>query len=272
VRRILLCLLLLPWPCFGLTIDRNLVWQGEMTIREPVRVAAGATLRVKPGSQIEFVGGSLEVAGRLLAREAEFFGNNWGGIQLKAVSETTLLVDCRIRGARTGLQIGGGAPRIEGVTLEQNRIGIELRRQSEATISGCLLRNNSRVGLFVKDGSTAAVVNNRFEKNGKFGAYIFRAKPRRFSGNVFNDNPTGLMISHYGSDPLIEENCLTGNQVGILVDRAAKPKLRRNDIRDNTTGVRLYRRSDPPAGTESYQRQSARALHRVLLLSRGATQ
>jgi len=236
---------LLPASLPAMTLTGETLWQGEMVLREAVRVEAGATLRIAPQSKIVFESGGLTVAGRLIARECEMSGRNWAGIVLKGVSAETLVADCTVRGAATGILIESGAPRLEGLTLEQNRIGIELRQKSDATVSGCLFRANSRVGLFVKDGATAAVVNNQFEKNGKFGAYLYRSTPRKFSGNVFNANPTGLMISHFGSNPKLLENCLSGNGTAVLVDRAARPVLERNDIRDNEIGVRCYRRSDP---------------------------
>lgn len=235
------------WPAVAgaLTLTGETVWQGKMTLSETVRVEAGATLRVQPGAQIHFTGGELVVAGRLVAREAEFSGTGWLGIVLKGAGADTLLADCTIRDAETGIQVESGAPRLEGLNVTGNRVGIELRQKTDATVSGCRFHGNSRVGLFVKDGATAAVVNNQFEQNGKFGAYIYRSTPRKFAGNVFNDNPTGLMVSHFGSNPELVENCLTGNGIGILIDRAARPQLRRNDIQENEVGVRCYRRSDP---------------------------
>lgn len=242
---LLVLLVLVPTGARALSLTGEVHWSGVVHQHEAVRVEPGATLIIAPGSTVVFSGGSLEVAGRLRAREVDFNGQDWTGIVLKRCDLNTLIADCRVSGAATGILVAGGEPRIEGTRFVDNRIGLELRQQAAATVSGCDFRNNRRVGLFVKDEATAAVVDNNFINNGKFGAYIFRAKPRRFAGNSFNSNPIGIMVSHYGSDPLLEENCLTGNKVAIRIDRAAKPILRRNDIRDNGTGLYLYRRADP---------------------------
>ncbi len=53
------------------------------------------------------------------------------------------------------------------------------------------------------------------------------------------------MISHYGSDPVIENNIFRNNRTGVLVDRTAKPQLRGNLFEENEIGIDLYRRSDP---------------------------
>lgn len=241
---LLVCLLLVPGLAQALSLTGEVRWQGEVHQTETVRVEPGASLIIAPGAKVTFAAGQLEVAGRLQARQVSFAGTHWQGVVLKGCASDTLVADSSVRGAEIGIQVIGGEPRIEGTDFESNRVGLELR-QSQASVSGCRFQDNAKVGLFVKDESRAAIINNSFIGNGKFGCYIFRAQPRRFAGNTFNANPVGIMVSYFGSDPLLEENCLTGNQVAIRVDRAARPTLRRNDLRDNGTGLDLYRRADP---------------------------
>ncbi|GAB4178083.1 MAG: hypothetical protein Tsb0017_17690 [Geothermobacteraceae bacterium] len=241
----ILFLLLTLVPARALVLDRDTVWRGELSFSEPVEVPAGVTLRVEPGSRIRFQGSGLTVLGRVHAREAEFSGAAWTGLVLRGVGVDSLLADCRVSGAATGVRVESGAPRLEGLTVENNRIGIELVRKTDATVSGCRLLRNSRVGLMLKDGATAGVVDCTFEANGRYGAYIYKSKPRRFAGNTFRDEKVALMLSHYGSDPVIEGNCLTGNDTGVMVDRAARPRLVGNEISGNRVGLHCYRRSDP---------------------------
>ncbi|HAD05087.1 MAG: hypothetical protein A2005_11315 [Desulfuromonadales bacterium GWC2_61_20] len=228
----------------ALTITSDTEWCGALSMRESVRVEVGATLTVVSGAVITFHGGKLEVAGRLVAENAHFTGSNWDGIVLKGCDAGTVLSGGRVDGAKTGIFAGGGTPRLLGVTVSGNDVGIELKQQSAAQISDCVIVGNRKVGLFIKDESTPTVTGNRIEKNGKYGAYVYRALPRSFSGNRFSDNETGLMIANAGSDPRIEGNRFAGNQIGILVDRAARPQLRGNFLSNNRTGVRLYRRAD----------------------------
>jgi parallel beta-helix repeat protein len=193
---------------------------------------------------IRFQGGSLEVAGRLLASGARFTGSDWDGIVLKGCDSKTVLRDSTIEGARTGLLVLGGAPLLDGLLLANNDTGMELRQKTAATVRGSTFRGNRKVGLFVKDDATASITGNRFENNGKFGAYIYRALPAKFSGNSFSGQPTALSISHFGSDPRIDGNRFEKNELAILVDRAARPVLAGNELSGNGTGVRLYRRAD----------------------------
>lgn len=244
----LLTLLLLPISAPALTLSVDTRWQGELTFAEEVRLEPGATLTVEPGATVRFSSGGLEVAGRLVASGVRFTGSEWSGVVLKGCDSATVLRDCTVEGARIGILVRGGEPRLKDLVLSGNETGMELRQKTTAEVSGCRFRGNSKVGLFIKDEAAPAVTECRFEDNGKFGAYIYRALPRRFAGNTFRCNPTGLMVSHFGSDPRIEGNRFEKNELGILVDRAARPELTGNLLRDNGTGIRLYRRSDPLVG------------------------
>ena len=243
---VLMALVALLLPAVGRAgaLTGTVRWNGTVRIAETVRVEPGAELIVAPGTRVEFSAGRLEVAGRLVAEEAEF-GGDWEGILLKGSDQTTVLRNCRISGAKTGIMAVGGAPLLEGLQLSGNDIGMELRQKCAARVSGCRFEGNRKVGLFIKDEAAPEVEENLFRNNGKFGTYIFRAVPAAFRQNRFAENDTGLMIANFGSDPLVEANHFEGNRLGILVDRAARPKLTGNLLTGNATGIRLYRRSDP---------------------------
>lgn len=245
--RALLCLALLlaPLPAAALTIEGTVHWRGNLTQTEAVRVEPGARLIIEPGTTVTFTTGGLEVAGSLTAERARLKGRDWSGVVLKGTGKETRLRETTIEGATTGILVLGGAPLLEGLTLKGNQVGIELRQKTEALVDRCRFEDNTKVGLFLKDGATAAVTGNRFENNGKFGVYLFRSEPRAFRDNTFLGNATGLMISHFGSDPAVEGNRFEKNGTAIQVDRAARPLLSGNTLRDNDTGIHLSRRSDP---------------------------
>lgn len=247
MKVILLIVIALLWalPAAALVIDTDTLWSGERSFSEDVRVMPGATLTVAPGALIRFAGARLEVAGRLLAQQAEFTGEDWGGLVLKGLDEQSLLTDCVIRGAATGIFVQGGRPRLQGLTLIANKVGIELRGKAAGSIANCRFVDNRKVGLFLKDDSTAAVVDCVFEGNAQYGAYLYHAMPGRFAGNRFTGNAIALMIAYHGSDPQISGNRFEDNQIAVKVDRAARPVLRGNLLRDNRTAIHVYRRSDP---------------------------
>lgn len=242
---LLLALLLASSAAHALTLARDTRWSGAQRLSETVQVAAGVTLEIAPGTRVHFAAGGLEVSGRLVAEQAHFDGQGWEGVTLKGCDATTRLTQVSVRGARTGILVQGGAPQLAQLTLDGNDVGVELRGKTAATLRDSSFLGNHKVGLFVKDDSTASVSGCRFENQGKFGAYIYRATPQRFAGNHFTGNPVGLMIAYFGSDPLIEGNAFADNQTGIEVDRAARPELRGNRLTGNRVGIFLQRRADP---------------------------
>lgn len=242
---LLLGLLLLPLTVVAETLRGQVHWQGQRQIKEKVLVEKGATLSIAPGSQLEFVGGSLEVAGTLIANNVSFLGRDWSGLVLNRVAANTRLQGSRFSGAKVAILINGGAPQLEGLLLENNQVGVELKQQSRALVRDCQFRNNAKVGLFVKEGSTATISGNRFLDNRRFGAYIYRANPALFADNRFEGNGTALMIAYFGSNGLVSDNDFTANQVAIHVDRSAKPHLQGNRLQKNGIGIKLQRRSDP---------------------------
>lgn len=245
MRLLLLLVLLLPVPAMAQVLTGKTVWSGVVEVAETVRVERGAELIIEPGTRVDFLAGSLEVAGRLQADDAQFTGKNWQGLVLKGCDESTYLRKASISGARIGVQIIGGQPLLENSHFVGNRVGVELRQKTAATVRNNRFDANDKVGLFIKDGATAVIVGNRFELHDKYAAYIYRATPQQFSGNVFEQNVTGLMISFAGSDPVVKGNRFVANGTGIRVERAARPSVVGNLISDNKIGIDLYRRADP---------------------------
>jgi parallel beta-helix repeat protein len=232
-------------PSFALVIDQDTLWRGELSFTEDVRVLPGATLTVAPGASIHFSSAGLEISGRLIARGAEFSGEKWRGLRLKGTDSTTRITDCTIKGAATGIYVQGGAPLLEGLTIADNKVGVEMRGKAAGRIINCRFVANRKVGLFIKDDSTTVVDNCRFEGNLRYGAYLYHAQPQSFQGNDFVKNDVGLMIAYHGSDPLVSGNSFAENKIAIQVDRAARPEIRDNLLKRNKTALYIYRRSDP---------------------------
>lgn len=238
-------LLLCTEPAVALVIDRDTEWSGEKSFAEPVRVLPGATLTLAPGTRLIFADAGLDVAGNLVARKVEFSGEKWQGILLKGNDGKTKLTGCLIKGAKIGVQVQGGEPVLQKLTLVGNNVGVEFRGRAGGIINSSIFTGNEKVGLFLKDGSTTAVADCRFENNGRFGAYLYRANPRQFVANSFFGNEVALMVAYHGSDPAVSGNIFEQNDIAIQVDRSARPVIKQNLLRNNRTGIYAYRRSDP---------------------------
>ena len=256
--RLLLCMLILLLPVSSLAqvLTGRTVWTGSVKVTETIRVERGATLIIEPDTRVSFIAGNLEVAGRLQADGAQFSGTNWMGIVLKGCDESTYLSETSVSGAKIGVQVIGGQPLLENNHFFGNRVGVELRQKTAATLRNNRFDANDKVGLFIKDGATAVIVGNRFELHNKYAAYIYRATPQQFSGNLFTQNVTGLIVSFAGSDPELKGNRFVANGTGIRVERAARPSVIGNLISDNKIGIDLYRRADPDISGNQIERNN----------------
>ncbi len=232
-------------PAAALVVDKDTAWQGDKYLTEDVQVLPGVILTIKAGSRLYFKGTQLEVSGNIIATDVMFLGDQWQGLMLKGNDNKTFLRNCVIEGADIGVLVKGGAPRLEGLRLVGNKVGMELRSKAGGEVTDSVFVNNKKVGLFVKDDSTTSVTGCRFEKNGKYGAYLYRANPGTFKINTFTENKTALMIAYYGTDPVVEGNNFEKNVVAVQVDRAARPTIRENRFIANRTALYAYRRSDP---------------------------
>ena len=246
-------LLLLAMPATALVIDRDSTWRGDLSFDEDVRVLQGVNLAIEPGTKVIFAKGGLDVIGTLTANGAEFSGEKWDGILLKGNDSRTVLSDCLIKGAKTGVTVKGGAPVLDKLALVNNKVGIEIRGRAEGRLSNSTFQANEKVGLFVKEESTTSIHDCLFRENGRYGAYLYRAQPKTFRSNGFYDNDVALMIAYHGSNPVVADNFFENNAVAVQVDRAARPTLKNNRLHDNRTGLYAYRRSDPIVSGNSFR-------------------
>ena len=255
MKKVLVILFFLGWAqsSVALVLTDDTRWAGKLSFDEDVVVPAGIQLSVAPGTVVDFDQAALHVSGTLVAREARFTGTGWGGIVLKGTGASTQLSDVHISRAKVGITVQGGSPVFDRMVFSANDIGLELRGQALGQVTNSSFLDNDKVGLFVKDNSTTAIVACRFTNNGRFGAYLYRANPQRFTDNRFVDNAVGLMIGYHGSDPTIEKNRFENNDIAVQVDRAARPTLQANRIVNNRTGLYVYRRSDPLVTGNQFQ-------------------
>ena len=146
-----LLLLAVASPALAVSLTGAVRWEGDLRFDATVRVEPGATLTVAPGTRVVFAAGGLEVAGTLVARDCRFEGEGWDGLSLKGTGDATRLSGVTVRGAKSGIFVGGGTPRLEKLVLEENEVGMEIKQKSRAQVTGCRFVANRKVGLFVKD-------------------------------------------------------------------------------------------------------------------------
>ena len=206
-------------------ISSDTIWQGKILISGVVSIKRGATLTIKPGTQVLFkrvdrdlndVGdGEILVEGRLVAQgtaekkiifrsaEKKPAVNDWSYVQFLASDPDNIIEHCSFEHAFAGIMI----------------------HYADVRISDSLFRNNNR-GLHYNTANL------------------------RVSHNTFKNNRIGIRFMRFEGDVRINENTISNNDIGILfvrqhVNAVDFDQLNRGDEKpdfkdNNITGNRTY--------------------------------
>ncbi|MBI5419441.1 MAG: right-handed parallel beta-helix repeat-containing protein [Deltaproteobacteria bacterium] len=201
---------------FGMVIDRDLVWKGEVRVAEPVTVEKGATLRIRPGTVVLLSGedrdgdgcrdGYLQVFGTILVegekeRPVRFVRMHpekaWEEVFLKdAVASIRHAV---FEGANWGLHVHGGSVKVEHTTFRRNGGGARLKGTG-AAFSRCTFRGNG-VGLRFWDGGPA-VRESVIEGNGTGLFYREGTGGGKITGNRVANREWNLKVGDWAAGDL----------------------------------------------------------------------
>ncbi|QSJ17246.1 DUF1565 domain-containing protein [Nostoc sp. UHCC 0702] len=117
------------------------------------------------------------------------------------------------------------------------------------TIKNSTFTGSGREGVFVTGTGNPKIENNIFVQNKGNGISIAKSAQGEVRNNLFQDTGFGLAIGGT-STPLVAENQILQNKVGIFISESAKPILRKNVIQNNTQdGVVATVKALPDLGT-----------------------
>ncbi len=164
---LVLCLFPAASHAFGVVIDRDAVWEGEVRVTEPVTVGKGAVLTIRPGTVVLLSGedrdrdgcadgyvlvfGDLRVEGekdRPVRFRGLTAGKPWQEIFFKGAR--AVIRNAVFEGAAWALHIHDGDVRIEDTVLRGNEGGARMKG-SGAVFTRCLISGNG-IGLRFWDG------------------------------------------------------------------------------------------------------------------------
>lgn len=153
-----------------LTMDED--WEGEASISGDLIVPKGITLRLKPGTKMDFTGKyKVLVYGKILIEGTSgnpiVIGANtdaWDGIRL-INSEAGSLIRCaEIHSASAGLVVSESELSIENCLFKGNRIGLHILKASP-TVKSCTFEENLIYGVKEDDQATPTMKDCRFINN-----------------------------------------------------------------------------------------------------------
>lgn len=117
------------------------------------------------------------------------------------------------------------------------------------TIKNSTFSASGREGVFVTGTGNPKVESNIFVQNKGNGISIAKSAQGEIRNNLFQDTGFGLAIGGT-STPLVAENQIVQNKVGIYISESAQPVLRKNVIQNNTQdGIVATVKALPNLGT-----------------------
>lgn len=116
------------------------------------------------------------------------------------------------------------------------------------TIANNTLVNSKREGVFATGNANPVVVNNIVRQNSASGFTIVRNTKGEWRGNRCEQTGYGFAISDDAA-PLVSENRVSQNRIGLVLNRACRPVLRSNIVENNVDeGVSVTQQAVPDLG------------------------
>jgi len=238
-------------------VEGNETWSGRVVLDGNVVVPAGATLTIRPGTELRFAPNvGLAVEGRLLAKGSAAkpivfrpaTGSNaasWQGISVTHGSrEGSELVNVRIEGAAQALNVVGSKVRIASSTLLNGNKGVVSGGGAYVVVDGVTVRDMSEGGVDASVQTQGEVVGCRIERVAGFGIQVAKQAALSIRNNRFSGGKFGILLS--GDSPPVEGNVLDGCEVGIaLVQASPKTIVRGNKVTKAKTGIGCQQFSSP---------------------------
>lgn len=188
----------IPSVSQALTLTKDTLWQGEITLNEDVLVPKGITLTVRPATKVRVaaaestktdpeyqsplteitVRGTLKVEGNEQA-PIEFVGQenrlgSWAGITID--QGLAVMKHFRVKNAENAIHVLDGSLQMNGATLRDNRYGLVLQgSKTTATQENSLITAND-YGLLKLQGARLTTKSSTLEGNRKKDSYIASAK------------------------------------------------------------------------------------------------
>jgi parallel beta-helix repeat protein len=142
---------------------------------------------------------------------------------------------------------------ITGVTITNpNTRGTALWIEyGSPTIKNNTFTNSNREGIFITATAAPTIEANVFTKNSGNGISVARSAKGEIRNNVFQETGFGLAISGTSS-PLVIDNQIIQNRVGIIISEEARPVIHYNFFKNNQQGdviIATVSQAQPELGT-----------------------
>ncbi len=242
-------------------IGENQHWQGTVELQQAVLVAAGAELRIAPGTVIrplqpEF---ELRIEGALSAigtaqQPIDFSAPaGWRGVVLAQSARQSRFEHVSFSGAETAISSTMSRFAVKQSRFHDCETAINLQRQSSPVVDGSDFTGN-RIAIDIEMRSQVVLQNNRFADNetailashnsggvvrknefvnNRTGVQLQHMFVGELTENRFTENATAVLCDQTLESPQILNNSFSGNQQAIISLLASKPLIHGNRFTGN---------------------------------------
>ena len=235
-------------------IGVNTTWtaaKSPYSLIGPVLVSNGVSLTIEAGATVNLNSYYITVNGTLVASGNDanpiyINGGSSDGITFLTFSSDwneQTSTGCIIENAvlnSTSVNIYEASPKITSSIFEGIGISIDAPLEGLPIISNNTIRGtggSGAVGIYCS--SNATILDNTVSGFGQTGIYLFFGSPTVKGNLIYNNGGEGIRVDRridYGGypNPIIENNTIFDNSVGIIIYGNPQPKIIYNNIENNT--------------------------------------
>ncbi|PLX80693.1 MAG: hypothetical protein C0616_07310 [Desulfuromonas sp.] len=223
IKTLLVCCLLSVFPLNSqadVRLKGEVVWEGDVVLKEATIVEADASLTIKAGTRVQVlnpqakltIGGGLQALGTA-DRPVRFEAPGWVGIHLVEPRGESRFSHVHFENAETAISAIAARFSVKDSRFDNCKHGINLLRESGPLIAGNHF-SGGEIGIDIEMRSYPKVTGNRFEQLSKVAIY-----------------------ASHNSKGLIEQNKISGCQVGVQITQPYPDRVLRNHFVDNKVGI-----------------------------------
>ena len=131
---------------------------------------------------------------------------------------------------------------VDGSTIHHNFVGLFASSAYGLKVLNTQVHSNISFGINVRDDSQAIeLATNNIYANATYGILL----SRQSSGNQIHNNQVheniqeGIVVEQASNNNTINDNVVFANRVGIALSQVTGNVIQNNQVRNNTTGIRL---------------------------------
>ena len=200
----------------------DLVWSGEVTMTSDVLILKGASLSIRPGTQVNVIPAEgTKIDPEYLSSQTELLVRGKLDVQGTAEAPVSFVV-----------KAGEGDDEFAWA-------GITLDRAEESRISHAMLE---RADIAIRCVESSPLILGNHITRSRYGIVAQQKSHPEIVGNMLSDGEGGIFCWR-GSNPQIRGNTVTGHdEEALFVDALSRPGLWKNLLHDNAVGLALYPR------------------------------